>query len=75
MLSNTNLRSAQTGISKISAKNSASEKALRDLIIQKMVLKPRSEMSAENKAAAEGEFTISIYILFYFYNITAKSAK
>lgn len=43
-----------TGTSKISAKNNASEKALRDLVIQKMVQVPKSQLNVIAAGGAEG---------------------
>lgn len=47
-----NVRYEGRGISKIVAKNNASEKALRDLIIQKMVLKPKQAASNDQSKSA-----------------------
>lgn len=43
------------GTSKIAAKNNASEKALRDLVIQKMVQVPKSVLNANAALSGEGK--------------------
>lgn len=62
-----NVRYEGRGHTKISAKNNASEKALRDLIIQKMVLKPKQDIISDVKS--EGTLKNVIYSFVIYFNL------
>lgn len=53
-----NIQYEGRGTSKIAAKNNASEKALRDLVIQKMVQVPKTAMNLNTALSAEGNIIL-----------------